>query len=134
MHGVIDGVDAEGDLLTYEIISGPASGTVVVDADGNFTYEADEEFAALGGTDSFVVKVVDAGFRLELLEADLRWVPVTVVVNPGGSSLRSAGRGGGDYRWYHYHHNLGLGKNPVINFDPAKDRWTSAGWAPPRSM
>ncbi|MFN8090604.1 MAG: Calx-beta domain-containing protein, partial [Mycobacterium sp.] len=127
VHGVIDGVDAEGDLLTYEIISGPANGTVMVDADGNFTYEADEEFAALGGTDSFVVKVVDAGFHLSFWKPTSAEVPVTVVVNPGGSSLRGAAAAAATTGGTTTTITWDWGKNPVINFDPAKDK-LDFGW------
>ncbi len=57
--GAVKGTDADGDVLTYSVVSGPAKGVVTVAADGSFTYTPYAELAATGGTDSFLVKVSD---------------------------------------------------------------------------
>lgn len=57
--GRINAVDYEGDPITYIVSTDAAHGTVVVDAEGNFTYTPDPAYALTGGTDSFVVTVDD---------------------------------------------------------------------------
>ncbi|MFN8227055.1 MAG: Ig-like domain-containing protein [Mycobacterium sp.] len=57
--GAVKGTDADGDALTYSVVSGPTKGVVTVAADGSFTYTPYAELAATGGTDSFLVKVSD---------------------------------------------------------------------------
>ena len=47
--------DADGDALAYSVKTGPAHGSVTVDANGNITFDA-VDFA---GTDSFVIDVND---------------------------------------------------------------------------
>jgi ELWxxDGT repeat protein/VCBS repeat-containing protein len=51
--------DPDGDALTVNTtpVSGPANGTLVLNADGNFTYTPDADFH---GTDSFTYEVSDA--------------------------------------------------------------------------
>ncbi len=57
--GAVHGADADGDALTYSVVSGPGKGVVTVAADGSFTYTPYAGLAATGGTDSFLVKVSD---------------------------------------------------------------------------
>lgn len=57
--GKINAVDYEGDPITYIVTTNAAHGTVVIDAQGNFTYTPDPAYALAGGTDSFVVTVDD---------------------------------------------------------------------------
>jgi Bacterial Ig domain len=70
LHGVVtgalDGSDADGDELTYQVIQGPANGTVLIHADGTFTYTPSNALANNGGTDSFVVAVNDGADPLNL--------------------------------------------------------------------
>ncbi len=55
--GLLDNdADAEGDLLTAILRSGPANGTVSLNPDGSFTYVPNPSFT---GTDSFVYQVSD---------------------------------------------------------------------------
>ncbi|MDQ0610968.1 VCBS repeat-containing protein [Variovorax sp. W1I1] len=56
VSGQIIGSDADGDMLTYVKGSGPAHGTVTVNADGTYTYVPGANFH---GTDSFTVTVSD---------------------------------------------------------------------------
>ncbi|RYE69742.1 MAG: tandem-95 repeat protein, partial [Rhizobiaceae bacterium] len=54
--GVITANDVDGDLLTYAVTTKPANGTVVVNADGTYTYIPNANF---NGTDSFTVTISD---------------------------------------------------------------------------
>ena len=56
VNGTITATDADGDPLTYTTTIPPANGTVVVRADGTYTYTPNANF---NGTDSFVVRVSD---------------------------------------------------------------------------
>ena len=78
--GMIGGSDPEDDVLAYALVTGPAHGTVTVDAAGEFTYIADERLAATGGTDTFAVSVRDTGFHLNFWTPTTITVPVTVAV------------------------------------------------------
>jgi ELWxxDGT repeat protein/VCBS repeat-containing protein len=48
--------DPENDPLTAGLVSGPAHGTLTLNADGSFTYRADDDFV---GTDSFTYQAHD---------------------------------------------------------------------------
>ncbi len=56
VSGTVVGADKDGDTLTYEKETDPANGTVVVNADGSWTYTPNEDYT---GTDSFTVEVSD---------------------------------------------------------------------------
>ncbi len=49
--------DADGDALTFSLLSGTSNGTLVFNADGSFTYQP---FAGYNGADSFSYQVTDA--------------------------------------------------------------------------
>lgn len=49
--------DAENDSLAVEVVRGPGNGTVTLNPNGSFTYQANEDFV---GTDSFTYKAKDA--------------------------------------------------------------------------
>ena len=72
--GSVVAFDPNGDQLAYAVIQAPAQGSVVVDADGNFTYTANPDLAAAGGADTFVFQVRDTGFHLNF------WTPTTISV------------------------------------------------------
>ena len=86
--GNVGVADRDGDELTYTVIGRPHSGgTVVVDADGNFTYRPMNAMAAVGGTDTFTVAVSDehAGLHVHGLLGWLQFVPIIgSFLNPGG--------------------------------------------------
>jgi VCBS repeat-containing protein len=63
--------DAEGDPMTVALVSGPANGTLVLNANGSFTYTPAANF---NGTDSFTYQVNSAG------GSDT--ATVTITVNP----------------------------------------------------
>ncbi|WP_347133277.1 Ig-like domain-containing protein [Mycobacterium sp. DL] len=62
--GDINGVDAEGDAIVYRLIRGPRQGSVVINADGTYTYTPDAEF---DGVDTFSVRAIDVGLHINLL-------------------------------------------------------------------
>ncbi len=132
--GSINASDVEGDLLSYSVTQGPANGTVTVDADGNFTYTADEGLAATGGTDSFVVAVRDTGMHLNFWTPTTAEAPVTVVVNAapglgssGGAAAAAVAAGTTTTITWNW------GTNPAINFNPATDK-LDFGWMQPANF
>ncbi|WP_443943537.1 Calx-beta domain-containing protein [Pedobacter sp. AW1-32] len=56
VNGVISANDVDGDPLSFTVTTAPAHGTVVLNADGTFTYVPATNY---NGTDSFVVTVSD---------------------------------------------------------------------------
>jgi YVTN family beta-propeller protein len=68
LTGDLGAVDADGDPMTFTVTDAPEKGSVVVNPDGTFTYTPSREFAAVGGTDVFVVKAADVGFHLHGLD------------------------------------------------------------------
>jgi uncharacterized delta-60 repeat protein len=64
--------DAEGDALTAALVSGPAHGTLALNADGSFTYTPNGNY---NGTDSFTYKANDG-------TADGNVATVTLTVTP----------------------------------------------------
>ena len=48
--------DADGDPLTATLVSGPANGTLTLNADGSFVYTPNANF---NGTDTFTYSVSD---------------------------------------------------------------------------
>ena len=48
--------DVDGDTLTAVLVSGPAHGTLTLNADGSFTYTPDANY---NGSDSFTYKAND---------------------------------------------------------------------------
>ncbi|MBB5515896.1 VCBS repeat-containing protein [Rubricella aquisinus] len=65
-----------GDVLTHGVLTGPANGSLSLNADGSYTYTPNADF---NGTDSFTYEVVDA-----LGETDTGTITLTVAaVNDG---------------------------------------------------
>ncbi|HET7862982.1 MAG TPA: tandem-95 repeat protein, partial [Burkholderiaceae bacterium] len=64
--------DVDGDELTAAVVSGPAHGTLTVNANGTFTYKPTANF---NGTDSFTYRVTDG-------QADSNVATVTLTVTP----------------------------------------------------
>lgn len=63
--GKLQAVDLEGDAIHYAIVSGPASGTVEIDAEGRFVYTPN---AGYTGVDTFVISATDLGPHFNLLD------------------------------------------------------------------
>lgn len=91
--GNVGAVDPDGDGLTYTLVGGPKSGTVVIDELGNFTFTPTPFFVRSGGTDAFSVRVSDNRFHLlsRLFSPDhgtpTARIGVTVVPIPATASL-----------------------------------------------
>jgi len=89
LTGALDGSDVDGDAVTYKVVQGPASGSVVVNADGTFTYTPSAGLANSGGTDSFVVALNDGadplpsaiGSRLPASSAHITTKTINVAVH-----------------------------------------------------
>ncbi|RYD99075.1 MAG: tandem-95 repeat protein [Sphingobacteriales bacterium] len=56
VNGKITATDADGDPLTFTLVTPPAHGTLVLNPDGTYTYTPNADY---NGTDSFVVTVSD---------------------------------------------------------------------------
>ncbi|NIY77713.1 tandem-95 repeat protein [Thalassospira sp. HF15] len=52
----LHGIDVDGDALTFELVDGPANGTVTVNADGSYSFTANDGYV---GEDSFSYRVTD---------------------------------------------------------------------------
>ncbi|MGK2866347.1 MAG: Ig-like domain-containing protein [Mycobacterium sp.] len=63
--GQLQAVDLEGDAIHYAIVSGPASGTVEIDAEGRFVYTPNTGYT---GVDAFVISATDLGPHFNLLD------------------------------------------------------------------
>lgn len=71
--GILDGpitgtlgvIDPEGDPIYYVITRGPSEGSVVLNADGTYTYTPGENF---DGVDTFEVFAMDLGIHVNLLD------------------------------------------------------------------
>lgn len=103
--------DPDSEVVTYTVTEAPARGSVVVDADGRFTYTPDAAYARIGTTDTFTVSVSDAasGFHLHGLSGLLNLLSfgllgatghttttrVTVVVDPRNTAPVAAVAVGG---------------------------------------
>ena len=133
LTGSLGATDPEGDPLRYSVVQAPGQGAVTVDADGDFVYTAGPDLAAAGGTDTFVVRVRDTGFRLLSAGPRTTEVPVTVTVSAAeaGSAETSAaavptamllvaaqGTSTGSGSVY----QVSASGPDIVGFDPAKDK------------
>jgi VCBS repeat-containing protein len=65
--------DGDGDALTAALVSGPAHGTLSLNADGSFTYTPDADY---NGADSFTYKANDGTANSPVATVDLTVTPV----------------------------------------------------------
>ena len=80
-EGTLNVWDPDGDPMTFTVTAAPEHGTVNLDADGFYVYTPGADLARTGGTDSFTVRVADAGFHLQtLFGLPARGTTVTVPV------------------------------------------------------
>jgi uncharacterized protein (DUF302 family) len=95
LTGALDGSDVDGDAVTYKVVQGPASGSVVVNANGTFTYTPSAGLANSGGTDSFVVGLNDGadplqgaiGSRLPASSAHITTKTINVAVHAPNTGI-----------------------------------------------
>ena len=85
VSGRLNSTDPDSTRLVYSVTSQPAHGSVVVDADGGYTYTPDASVAATGTTDSFGVSVSDAssGFHLHGLLGLLNLITFGLIGSSG---------------------------------------------------
>ncbi|WP_316736794.1 Calx-beta domain-containing protein [Pedobacter aquatilis] len=72
-NGTITATDADGDLLTYTLTAAPAHGTVVVKADGTYTYTPAADY---NGPDVFTVTVSDGNGGSTVVTINVTVTPV----------------------------------------------------------
>lgn len=63
--GLVDAVDPEGDDITYQVVTAPQFGTVVIDGTGAYVYTPGAGFT---GSDTFTVAVDNPDFHINLLD------------------------------------------------------------------
>ncbi|MEW6429109.1 MAG: Ig-like domain-containing protein [Thermodesulfobacteriota bacterium] len=91
--GTLAGADADGDTLTFAIITSPARGQLSLDAaTGNFTYTPAADYS---GTDSFTFKVNDgtadsAPATATIAVREVNDPPVAAVIDPGKAAPGAA--------------------------------------------
>ncbi len=66
--------DADGDLLSASLVSGPANGSLTLNADGTFTYTPNSNY---NGPDSFTYQVSDGNGGTSTATVNIDVVPVT---------------------------------------------------------
>lgn len=67
--------DVDGDTLTFDVLQGPANGSLIVNANGTYNYKPTSHFAEAGGRDTFYIAVYDGNQNQSV-------VPVNVTVAP----------------------------------------------------
>ena len=77
--------DPDGDALHYAVHIGPSHGTLTLNPDGTYTYEADSQYA---GPDSFVYAVIDA-------DGGVAYATCTIKVQAALNITQMAGSGRG---------------------------------------
>ena len=71
--GAVSATDVDGDALTFALVSGPAFGTLVLNADGIFSYQAHDGSV---GADSFSFKANDG-----LADSNVASVSITIIAD-----------------------------------------------------
>ncbi|MCM3629584.1 Ig-like domain-containing protein [Paenibacillus glycanilyticus] len=71
VNGAVSATDADNNTLTYTLVTAPVNGTVVMNADGTFTYTPNANY---NGTDSFTFKANDG-------KADSNVATVNLTIN-----------------------------------------------------
>ncbi|MEO0485137.1 MAG: Ig-like domain-containing protein, partial [Pseudomonadota bacterium] len=92
VHAALFARDPDGDALTYDVVTGPANGTVSITSDGQVVYTPDDGFS---GTDSIVYGVSDGrgGADTATVTVSITDVPDTdglsprPVFDPSGSAF-----------------------------------------------
>lgn len=72
----LQGTDADFDLLTYEIVSGPANGLLVLSVESSGSQWDYKPFANFNGSDSFTYRVFGGGEYSDTVTVDLTVAPV----------------------------------------------------------
>ncbi len=90
--GSVNITNPYNDAVGYQVATGPAKGTVVVNFDGIYTYTPSAALAAAGGVDTFTIAYHDNSFHL--FGSPTKMVTVTVAVTgPQGAIINTNGTG-----------------------------------------
>ncbi|MBW8682939.1 Ig-like domain-containing protein [Chitinophaga rhizophila] len=76
--GAVRGTDPDGDVLTFSKATDPVNGTVIVNADGTYTYTP---AAGFSGNDSFTVRISDGKGGSATVTVNITVTPVTPPAN-----------------------------------------------------
>ncbi|WP_435169101.1 Ig-like domain-containing protein [Paenibacillus glycanilyticus] len=71
VNGALTATDGNNDIVTYSLVTAPVNGTVVLNADGTYTYTPNQDY---NGSDSFTFKANDG-------KADSNVATVTLTIN-----------------------------------------------------
>ncbi|WP_421939882.1 Calx-beta domain-containing protein [Pedobacter sp.] len=87
VNGTITATDADGDPLTFTLTVIPAHGTVVVNADGTYTYTPDPNY---NGTDVFTVSVNDGNGGIVAVTINVTVTPVNDIPVATAAAITTA--------------------------------------------
>lgn len=88
IRGDLGAADGDGNALGFTVTGAPTHGTVVVSADGSYTYTPAAGFARTGTTDTFTVTASDAsaGFHIHGIAGLLNLLTFGLIGDPGHTS------------------------------------------------
>ena len=91
INGDLNAADADGDAVTYSIVTQAAKGIVTVDASGHYVYTPGADLVATGGLDSFTVQISDAdsGFHIHGLMGLLNLLTFGLLGSNGHSTTQT---------------------------------------------
>ena len=86
LQGAVSATDADGDVLTFSVEAGdgPSNGTLVMQANGSYTYTPNADY---NGTDSFTYTVTDGNGAPQTATVTIDVTPVADVLTPGTDTL-----------------------------------------------
>ncbi|MER3352831.1 MAG: Ig-like domain-containing protein [Hoeflea sp. D1-CHI-28] len=86
LQGAVSATDADGDVLTFSVEAGdgPSNGTLVMQANGTYTYTPNADY---NGTDSFTYTVTDGNGAPQTATVTIDVTPVSDVLTPGTDTL-----------------------------------------------
>jgi len=89
--GQLNGVDPDSAPLSYTVVTPPASGSVSIDANGNYTYTPYSTTARIAYTDNFTVSVSDAdtGFHIHGLLGLINMLTFGLLGDSGHTTRRT---------------------------------------------
>jgi gliding motility-associated-like protein len=76
VNGSVTGTDPDADLLTFTKATGPANGSVVVYANGNYTYTPNVDY---NGPDQFTINITDGNGGAVTVTVNIQVIPAAVV-------------------------------------------------------
>ena len=81
MAGNLSASDVDGDSLTYSLVSGPAEGSVTVNADGSYSFDPGSDFQDLG-----VGETRDVSFTYEVADGQGGTDQASVIITVAGAN------------------------------------------------